>query len=105
MTTALNRPTVERIASEFLEIIRDHHYSGRVGNFELLNAPAIAAATVLAPVPDTRAREFFLAALDQQIADFEQSDLLGSTRRSACNMGCLRICNVMVVIVKLQHAS
>jgi hypothetical protein len=75
--TTLDRPTVERIASEFLEIILEHHYSGRVDNFELLNAVAIAAATVLAPAPYARAREWFLAALDQQIADFQQSDWFG----------------------------
>ena len=73
MLRECDRETVERLSKRFLALIHDFQRGMTGQNLELLNALAIAAATVLASTDGEhgkQARDWFLLALDNQIADF-----------------------------------
>lgn len=75
MLRQCDRPTVEALSMQFLELIRDFQLAHTGMNLELLNAIAIAGALVLASGDEKQAeqlRNFFLVALDDQVAGFRR---------------------------------
>ena len=74
----LNRPAVERLATELLAQLRDHYRrrpTSRESVFEALNALAITTGIVIEGVgADEIARDFFLRALDEQTKKGAASD-------------------------------
>lgn len=75
MLRQCDRQTVERLSADFMRTIHAFQKTHSGMNLELLNALAIGAAIVIASADDGQAeqvRDWFLLALDNQIADFRR---------------------------------
>jgi hypothetical protein len=74
----LDRPAVERLATDLLAQVRDHYRrrpTSRETVFEILNALAIATGIALeGSGGDEIAHDFFLRALDQQMKGYSKNE-------------------------------